>query len=200
MPVFRYFPDPSDMHLSQPFLLSCMGLCESGMTEEMAQVISDAKCEIAKTVRPSVCYLSQPLQVEGQTVWVGEKEAFSSASLSRLLAGRSEGILFAATLGAMTDRAIAARAIRSPLLALAMNAAANAWIEAVCDAFCHEMQQTYGELTARFSPGYGDLALGEQRRLLSMLDASKTIGLSLTEGSMMVPLKSVTALMGIRGK
>lgn len=197
MPVFRYSPDPSDIHLSQPFLLSCMGLRESGVTEEIAQVISDAEREIAKTVRPSVCYLSQPIQAEEQIVWVG-KEAFASAALSRSLVGCNEGILFAATLGAATDRTIAACAIRSPLLALAMNAVANAWIEAVCDAFCREMQQTYGKLTARFSPGYGDLALSEQGRLLSMLDASKTIGLSLTDGNMMVPLKSVTALMGIR--
>ena len=53
-------------------------------------------------------------------------------------------------------------------------------------------------MTPRFSPGYGDLPIELQRDFLTLLDASRKIGLTATESSMLVPSKSITALIGIR--
>ena len=53
-------------------------------------------------------------------------------------------------------------------------------------------------LIMRFSPGYGDWALSAQRELLRMLDASRTVGVSLTDTMLMVPSKSVSAVIGVR--
>ena len=52
-------------------------------------------------------------------------------------------------------------------------------------------------LTPRFSPGYGDFPLAQQAAFCSVLDVSRRIGVSLTSGSLMVPQKSVTALLGV---
>ena len=52
-------------------------------------------------------------------------------------------------------------------------------------------------MTSRFSPGYGDLPLGYQRDLLALTDAPRKIGLMLTSGNIMVPRKSITALIGL---
>ena len=52
-------------------------------------------------------------------------------------------------------------------------------------------------LTPPFSPGYGDWSLAAQDRVLDLLQAPKRIGLTLTEGGMLVPEKSITALVGI---
>ena len=49
----------------------------------------------------------------------------------------------------------------------------------------------------RFSPGYGDWALEEQKILFPVLDCAHTIGLTLTESCMMAPVKSVTAVIAI---
>ena len=49
----------------------------------------------------------------------------------------------------------------------------------------------------RYSPGYGDLSLDVQSSFLKALNAQKTIGLFLSEGGIMQPEKSVTALMGL---
>lgn len=54
-------------------------------------------------------------------------------------------------------------------------------------------------VSRRFSPGYCDWPLGEQKKLASVLDFSK-IGISLTEKCMMVPKKSISAVMGIGPK
>ena len=52
-------------------------------------------------------------------------------------------------------------------------------------------------LRPRFSPGYGDLKLDHQKDWFRLLDISKQIGVELTDSLLMVPTKSVTALIGI---
>ena len=52
-------------------------------------------------------------------------------------------------------------------------------------------------LTDRFSPGYGDLPLTAQRQLCEALDTGRRIGLSLSPSLLMIPGKSVTAILGI---
>lgn len=49
--------------------------------------------------------------------------------------------------------------------------------------------------TKRFSPGYGDWPLKEQKGLLNLLQASR-IGVSLTSSLLMQPQKSVSAALG----
>ena len=48
-----------------------------------------------------------------------------------------------------------------------------------------------------FSPGYGDLPLDTQKELVQVLDMHRKIGVSLTDSCLMVPSKSVTAILGI---
>jgi 5-methyltetrahydrofolate--homocysteine methyltransferase len=52
-------------------------------------------------------------------------------------------------------------------------------------------------LTMRFSPGYGDVPLIASEGILEILNAKKRIGMGLTESSMLIPIKSVTAFIGI---
>lgn len=52
-------------------------------------------------------------------------------------------------------------------------------------------------LTDRFSPGYGDLPLKHQPDVLRLLEAQKRLGINLTSSGLMIPRKSVTAIMGI---
>ena len=75
-----------------------------------------------------------------------------------------------------------------------------AWLDELCAAYCESLQQGLapGEyLTPPFSPGYGDWDLAAQQTVLDRLQAPKRLGLSLTGGGMLVPEKSVTALVGI---
>jgi len=51
-------------------------------------------------------------------------------------------------------------------------------------------------LTPRISPGYGDLALQEQRVVFALLPGDR-IGVTLTEKCMMWPRKSVSFAVGI---
>ena len=52
-------------------------------------------------------------------------------------------------------------------------------------------------LTGRYSPGYGDWPITVQPRIAALLDTPKRIGLYVTDTFLMLPRKSVTAVMGL---
>ena len=53
------------------------------------------------------------------------------------------------------------------------------------------------KLKPRRSPGYGDLPLELSREIINRLDATKKIGVSITDSNLLVPSKSVTAICAI---
>ena len=125
---------------------------------------------------------------------------FRSKALARYVGEAKELFLFGATLGSRVDVALRRMAVTSVAEAGAAQAVAAALIETYCDDCCCLLQQQLrsGEkLKWRFSPGYGDWPLEEQKILFPVLDCAHTIGLTLTESCMMAPVKSVTAVIAI---
>ena len=124
-----------------------------------------------------------------------------SRSLQRNLAGCEEVYLFAATLGIAVDTLIRRTVLMDSAKGAVMQAAAAAVVETFCDEENERLRKDAAAeglyLRPRFSPGYGDLSLSCQRDFLSLLKAQKNIGLTVTDSGLMVPIKSVTAIIGI---
>lgn len=122
---------------------------------------------------------------------------FKSASLCAHLQGCTHAYLFAATLGAGVDRLISRYSAESMSKAYCTDRLASTRIEAYCDEVQTRLLTNGLFLRPRFSPGYGDFSLECQGELLRALDAQRGIGLFCTEGGMLTPLKSVTAVIGL---
>ena len=125
---------------------------------------------------------------------------FHSQELARFMVDAKELFLFGATLGSRVDITLRRISLTSVAEAGAAQAVAAALIETYCDDCCSELQKQLPEgkkLKWRFSPGYGDWALEEQKLLFPVLDCAHAIGLTLTESCMMAPIKSVTAIIAI---
>jgi len=71
------------------------------------------------------------------------------------------------------------------------SAAAEAAAEAAEAVIRKEVAAKGLKCSSRFSPGYGEWDVGEQKWIVPALEG-KTIGVCLTEGCMMVPRKSIT--------
>lgn len=69
-------------------------------------------------------------------------------------------------------------------------------IEELIENICADIKEKYGPTTMRFSPGYGDWPIQNQKDFLHWLGAEK-IGIVLSPTFQMVPRKSVSALFGI---
>lgn len=109
-----------------------------------------------------------------------------------------EMAVMAATLGADMDRMLRAAQIRDMADAFLLDCGASVLIEQVCDLLEEQIrQESDGFLTGRYSPGYGDLPIETQSQLLAALDAGRKIGLTVNQNHIMIPRKSVTAVLGM---
>ncbi len=82
-----------------------------------------------------------------------------------------------------------------------LDAACSAYVEAAVEQMDQQVKTdaaTHG-LTGnwRFSPGYGDCPLSAQRSIVNALNATRLIGLTVTPTSLLMPTKSVTAVIGL---
>lgn len=110
-------------------------------------------------------------------------------------------IVIAATIGDAIDQAITEKFNKGQYTnAFLMDAAATAAVESSLDS----MEQTIAgiiknsgyHLLPRYSPGYGDWDIHFQPQMLKLSEATK-INLRLTSSYMLVPRKSVTAVIGL---
>ena len=85
--------------------------------------------------------------------------------------------------------------------AAVLQACGAAAVEAVCNALNDKLEREIlaegKSLCSRYSPGYGDYALENQKGVFEVLNPPKYIGLSLMDMLIMSPEKSVTAVIGI---
>lgn len=121
--------------------------------------------------------------------------------IRHLLKDSHEAVLMAATLGARSERLLLRYQARSSADAVIMDAALSAAIEAVCDEQEQLLRDEYGKselyLTDRFSPGYGDMPIEQTKEICAVLQTEKTIGLTVSHSGIMIPRKSVTAMIGV---
>ena len=82
-----------------------------------------------------------------------------------------------------------------------LNAIGAAAVVNVCDQLNEELCRIAAEegksLRPRYSAGYGDFSLENQRGIFDLLSPAKHIGLTLKDNLIMVPEKSVTAVIGL---
>lgn len=116
-----------------------------------------------------------------------------------MLAECGQAALLACTLGAAFDQRLRAMQARDMAAAVILDACGSVLVEEGCGAAEADLAGRFlGRfLTDRFSPGYGDLPLSVQPELCAVLDASRRLGLHVTESLLLNPMKSVTAIIGL---
>ncbi len=126
-----------------------------------------------------------------------------SGKLASYLKGCKEAVLMAATAGAEIMEAIQADAAGDMVTrGVVMDAAASEIVDNALDWIMDYYNRSLFRerkalLVSRFSAGYGDLALENQRQMYKLLEMEK-LGVQLTASCILVPEKSVTAIAGIR--
>lgn len=124
--------------------------------------------------------------------------ALPGDTAKRMLADCSLAAVLNCTLGAAFDRWVRQLQARDMTRAVMLDALGSAYVEAGCDAAEEVIRARFPALflTDRFSPGYGDLPLEVQPRLMQIAGAGR-IGVTLTDSMLMNPQKSVTAVVGL---
>ena len=162
-------------------------------TKEILNLLNEVIGLCESELEYKVCFAVLPLEIKENLC---DFSCFSlkSKNLSENLSSSKDVVVFAATLGAKIDRLINKYSRISPSKALLIDAFATERIEALCDEFTNSLNF---KTSPRFSAGYGDLKIENQKEIFAFLNPSKHIGLTLNESLTMSPSKSVTAFMGI---
>ncbi len=180
--------------------LGCRGQEIDSQTERLLNEVAE---ELERDSAPKSVYQEFPCKTEGDEVLIGGYR-IKSANLAKNLEGCGYAVLLAATIGRAADFMVKKYSITNMAKAAITQAAGAAYIETYVDEVQASIQKEAAKrglsLRPRFSPGYGDFALECQRELCAMLSCSTRIGLTLTEGNLMMPTKSVTALIGLAAK
>ena len=149
----------------------------------------------------NVCYSILPITCDAERINLGFAVTDSKA-LAKNLGGCDSIVLFVATLGSGLDRLIARYSALSPSKAFMLQAIGAERIEALCDTFNQEITSELNNRSKitvpRFSAGYGDLPLELQKDICRVLDCQRKIGVALQESLVMLPTKSVSAIIGIK--
>lgn len=156
--------------------------------------------KLSEVTREQVLFKTYDLNKEEHRMFL-ESKILMGSSVQTFLGSPTKIIVCATTLGNEVDQLIRRESIMSISTAVLFDTAAMVVIEEQLDKW----MKTLGEtevfkdkfLSARFSPGYGDMPLTMQSDILQELEAQKRIGLTVSDSNILLPKKSVTAVIGV---
>ena len=166
---------------------------------ELAGRVERMRDQALKTLRTARVWRRFP--IDGNVIESGGLKIEIRGTIARHIAGCHAAYLVCGTIGAEFDAFQRRVSVSSGVDALVAQAIGAALIEKWMDETNAEIEKELepGEsIVSRYSPGYGDFPLSEQRTIFKLLDTSHKIGVSLTDNLLMVPSKSVSAVIGVK--
>ncbi len=121
---------------------------------------------------------------------------FKSEKLAKNLKGCDEVFVFCVTLGLGVDRLLSKLKAISPAEYFITDSLSSALAEGAMDK-AETIVKGETLTKPRFSPGFGDFDIRLQPRILEFLNAYRLVGITANESCIMLPMKSVTAVMGV---
>ena len=189
---------PQQIEIPRQSIRRYLGMARAQLDETIEGMIQGCLAEFLQAAQFKACCRLLPVKAQEGGLDFGAFFA-PGKGLAKNLAGCPQAIVFVATTGMVSELQRKRAAVTSPAKALVLDAIGTAAIEQFCDLlgqqWAAELRGQY--LRPRFSPGYGDLPLALQTPLLGALGAQKNIGVTLTESLLMIPQKSVSAIVGV---
>lgn len=188
------------MKLEESEILRYLGYRGKQPDAALHEMVLSCAEELERVATPRSVFRFFPITFGENCVQLGNIMV-EGHDLRQHIRGCKEAILFAATLGIQTDVLLERYSHIDMSRAAVLQAASAAMIESYCDEEEKEISAQAASrglfLRPRYSPGYGDFPIQLQKDILNTLDCPKRIGLSMTESFMLVPTKSVTAVIGL---
>lgn len=168
------------------------------------RTISEACREVLYIAQPRGSWEIYDYDAANGIVKAPEPFVLKGQKVTKHLCQAQKVVIIAATIGEEVEEEISRRfQLGEYTLALLMDAACTTAVEQVADdmekTIIYYIQKQGLVPRWRFSPGYGDWPLKAQRRMLE-LSKAESIGMKLTDSLMLMPRKSITAIIGLVAK
>ncbi len=196
--AYSHLCEFKDLMISKSEILRYMN-CE-GDTEAVTALMDSCLKEAAKAITPRGSFAYYDVCITGGITIIDNTEIHSE-NLSKTLSDCSGVIVASLTLGTGFDFLLRRYSSLVPSRALCIDAIGTAATEAYAEKICNDLSLLIKEdnlyTRPRFSPGYGDFSLKYQEYILKLSNGLKLNGITLTDSLLMIPTKSVTAIIGV---
>ncbi len=175
---------------------------KKSLSKSIRKKLRTARQKLNKLIKPSVHYrIVKPSAMDNDVVQLDETVEFSSTQLAKTLKNAEEIVCFVGTIGTGVENEIN-RLLGKQKLAEAyiLDAMASVAVENMIDRFQDLMENRFSAedrtVTLRFSPGYCDWPVTQQKKLFDIFDP-KQLNVELMDSCLMKPRKSVSGVFGI---
>ena len=203
--TYRISSSGIDLDIKKTEILRYLGYGKNLDDKNIDKEILEAVGELQKTAALNYIYRIFDFKVVDGTIDVTDTTLrIKSKDLLKHLRDSEKLAIMATTLGFQVEKHIKYLNKVDLSKGVIYEACAAALIEELCDYVENEIEAEATSddfsITKRYSPGYGDLELDIQPKIVKAVEAQKKIGINVTENFIMVPRKSVTALIGLKNK
>jgi len=175
------------------------------LTRAVSKKVERLNDLLIKIVRPQLYFQLNKFSIAKNKVFISDSDIyFSSYKLSKSLKFCEEMVSFVLTLGHRLDREIDKltkknRMSEAYILDLMGSVAAESVIEEFQKRMQKQVEAKGNDVSLRFSPGYCDWSIKEQRKLFDLLYENQSI-VTINESLIMSPRKSISGVFGIYPK
>lgn len=189
------------MKIDKNEVLRYLGYRNQDIDDELNNLIDLCITEIRETSKPLYTYKIFDLEKTEEGISVlGTKLILKGKDIYNHLKDARKCAIMAATLGIGVDNKIRITERTNMTKSVILDSCATEFIEKICDKAEEEISNLAKiknfNTNFRYGPGYGDLPIEIQGDVISVLNANKSIGLTTTTSSVLIPRKSVTAIIG----
>lgn len=188
------------MNIKRSEILRYLGYGKNEADSKTDLLIDECIDEIEHIISPKSIYTILPVTVNNDIITFSDVKIHSK-NLAKNLNGCEKIVLFAATIGTGIDMLLKKYSCNNMSKAVVLQSTAAVFIEEYCDECQTKIEnKVINEgyyVRPRFSPGYGDFSIKHQSDFIRILDCPRKIGLTLTDSLILIPSKSVTAVMGL---
>lgn len=174
------------------------------LEENLDNLVDSLIRETLDTARPRFVYSIFETEKNNGIILKNTDLILKGANISDHLKESEKCAVMCATLGSEIEMRINYYSKTELLKSVILDACASTLIEALCDNTENIIKEEAGKdgyfITSRFSPGYGDFDISVQKDLLNIIEAQKKIGVTVTDTYIMLPRKSVSAVIGFQYK
>lgn len=193
------------MYIDRKEALRYMGYRGQKIDESLQNLLDDCIDEVMDISKQSFIYEIFDIESREEGLYLkGSTLMLRGEAIHAHLKKAEKCAVMAVTLGLEVDRRIAFYSKTNLTKSLVFDACAAAAVESLCDMVQSEIAAkavAMGlEITSRFSPGYGDFSIDIQKEIAKVLKTYEKLGLSVNESSIMIPRKSVTAVIGMQAE
>lgn len=194
-----------NLNIEKSEVLRYLGFKNQLLDEGINKLIEESIEEMKKIIK--VRYVYKLFSIDKSKGDIALKDSavkLQGKDIYKHLEKADKCVLMAITLGSDVDTKIRYYEKTSITRALILDACATTAVEEACDNLCEKLEREIVDenkvLTSRFSPGYGDLPIDLQNSFISVLESQGVIGLTASSHSILLPRKSVTAVVGVIDK